>query len=688
MKIYLLVKDKIVIFDTEYVNVNNIIKGIYENKYKIPSDSVLRKYKITQQENINNISKLKYDIYPLYDIHTDDIYLVNKENIIKRIINNDYRFPDSLILKYLEGVLKKRLSDVDNVSRKQDIKFINYQIKKLSLNIEFLENFNIKIFHNRFIKLYDSLDNKEYINTTTCFKPTYDNIIPQFDYVEPYYDLKEMKTLGKIFNIDNEKNQCLEIIKRDIPVSKLIQHQNHILKHDGAGVLQYYSLLGSYKINYYLRELTKTSKYQDDILNNLAIGFANIIKSAPAFDNDIFLYRYISDDSFLSSLKPNDIYIDNGFLSCTRDYRMSMFGKNLMKIKVPKNKTGFALCVELFSHFKKEREVIIAPKTKLKLISKNQQKYNLDVVNLYEFEIIATEQNLEINPKNPIITKKVMNFNLGFTNFLSMKETYEEIKKKYFNEINQVDYFMNGEYRRLIFEEIKVSTVYSTYPYYAKHVEDNNAKNNTEYILYYIKDTQIIFFIEFVVFENESYLFVNMNDYNNYVVKTIHDEITNKEFIKFVKELARIFNIKHVILSCEFVGCYYNVIVAEDKINYLYNKPYSGNYNYEIYMYFKYKKIRFSEFSNIVPLFKKISFLDKYFNMSVDELIKYCTMYELIQYYKSQKEKISVRDFYIYLIENKCYFVQSLANAILIYERKINNDEENIFNSPFYKMIV
>ena len=51
-----------------------------------------------------------------------------------------------------------------------------------------------------------------------------------------------------------------------------------------------------------------------------------------------------------------------------------------------------------------------------------------------------------------------------------------------------------------------------------------------------------------------------------------------------------------------------------------------------------------------------------------------------------KNKKVSVRDFYIYLEENKCYLLSEFSYIISIYEDKINSKdkEQNIFYNPFY----
>ena len=96
------------------------------NIKKIKQDKVLEelynfKYKISEIKEKTIISKLNYKKFPLFDIHSEMIFLIDNESLHDRIINHDYRFPDELIIEYvkkkinyLEKELKKDLIPEDN----------------------------------------------------------------------------------------------------------------------------------------------------------------------------------------------------------------------------------------------------------------------------------------------------------------------------------------------------------------------------------------------------------------------------------------------------------------------------------------------------------------------------------------------------------------------------------------------
>jgi hypothetical protein len=152
----------------------------------------------------------------------------------------------------------------------------------------------------------------------------------------------------------------------------LINHQNYIVENDMVGLVQYYTIQGSYFMNQYMRNMTRY-EYKNEYLEENIKKMWKLVLNAPKFDNEYILYRFVETDEYISNLKIGDIYMDNGFMSTTRDpfYRNDLykFGFILIKIKIPKGIKGVGLCLEMLSHFPEEEEIILPPLTELKLIS-------------------------------------------------------------------------------------------------------------------------------------------------------------------------------------------------------------------------------------------------------------------------------------------------------------------------------
>ena len=684
---------------------NNTINIDLTKNSNIILEKIKEGFNIQNEEFKNKISELEYTKYPLYDINNDEIFLIDKENIYKRIINENYRFPDLFIYEYLKKKNNNYAEELGLIENDEDTNIIISKMNNIKDCIRFLENFDLDKMKNTFIKFYDNLGISKYKELTTCIRPSYTNILPNTYYIKPYYSLIELKKNSIIYENENDKDDeldlCEKSVIRDIDYKKLIRHQKHIIENNGGGILQFYSLIGSYIINNYLRGLNKESIYKNKILDKIIEKFWNIIITSPSFDKEFYIYRFINNDSFLENLEIGDIYKDKGFLSCTRDpYYTSKyfsFGENLMKIKVPKNKIGFGLCLELFSHFGREQEILLAPNTGLKLLKKDSNvKYehtNIDIsIKLkrkYEFEIVSISDYIE-EKKEEIETKKVDKL-YNMTNNKDIYELFEELKEKYLNEIYQVEIKIGNKYYPLIVDKIKTSPVYLAKAYYIESEEEPTE----EIVIYYIENNEIIFFIEigYNKEDERNEIFVNLNNYYNYINQRIEDIFKLDDFFKFLKNIGEYFGVTEIVLSCDFISCeYFRDQRKLHKVIEDYRDILGGNFNFEIYVYFTEKKIRFSEYIKKEIIFPLFDFrrLDKYEKMDMNDIINLSNSYEIKEVLKSLEKKnnnkITVKDFYLYLSDYKCFLVSELSYIIALNEYNKNKEEaeENIFYNPFY----
>src|SRR5439155_2826613 len=90
----------------------------------------------------------------------------------------------------------------------------------------------------------------------------------------------------------------------------------HIIVNNKIGIVQYYSLQGSYFMNKYLRN---PNDYKNELLEKAIFSMWELIDTAPSFDKSYILYRFINDDIYLKYLKIGDTFIDPSFISTTRD---------------------------------------------------------------------------------------------------------------------------------------------------------------------------------------------------------------------------------------------------------------------------------------------------------------------------------------------------------------------------------
>ena len=321
---------------------------------------------------------------PLYDVVSNNVYLIWSENIYSYILRYNYRFVDEDLIQTLKDSPK-------------DIK-----IK------EFMKNYDLDVLKKTYYDLfYKSFTIEEYI--TGCRRPSF---VEGYEHVKPYYTLNELTYLGGIGKIiDKELNKldykninmvCKIISELDIPASTLISHQKHIHKSNKIGLVKYYSLFGSYLLNGYLRD---NHGLVNDMFTNQLNLMNNLVRNAPPFDKDFIVFRFIDNDFFLQKYKVGDIFIDPGFLSTTRNpflYKEKyQFGYILMKIKIPGNIKGLALCIESYSNFPTEEEIILPSSAKLKLINITSTDFNAKdllkrkVKRRYDFEYVLPDEKIE-----------------------------------------------------------------------------------------------------------------------------------------------------------------------------------------------------------------------------------------------------------------------------------------------------
>jgi hypothetical protein len=168
-------------------------------------------------------------------------------------------------------------------------------------------------------------------------------------------------------NFDSD-DICSIISSNEISAKEILSHQIYIQENIAKSYIQLYSLLGSYYWNFYIRNKCFKDLFVEKQIDNLY----SIISKAPEFEKDYWLYRFISDDNYLSHLIPGDTFEETSFISTTRnpfyDPKNNLFGFILIKIKIPKGKEGIGLCIESYSMFQGEEEILLNPAI-LKLVS-------------------------------------------------------------------------------------------------------------------------------------------------------------------------------------------------------------------------------------------------------------------------------------------------------------------------------
>jgi hypothetical protein len=625
-------------------------------------------------ENIKNILSNIEGKIPLYDIYTSNLYLIYPENLYLRVTYNHYRFPTQKLLDSLKDEYKDKKKTGDIIEDRK--------IEKYNLMIKFLNNFNLKILEATFYRVMYKSSPELGKNLLFCKRPSFNKYIHNS---KPYYSRIEIinmaRNMGIIVDLSNLndniiENLCEQVRKNDINQQILIEHQKYIIKSNMLGLIQYYTVQGSSNLNTYLRN-PNFSKIKNDTYNDIIINLWNLCLSAPSFDNSYIIYRFILDDSFLSDLKIGDIFQDKGFMSTTRDpfYKSDLysFGFILLKIRIPKNVKGIGLCLEGCSHFPNEQEIIFPPLTKFKLISRDSDieyfhtdlNINTKIKTKYEFEWISNEKpKINFNNKDD---------NLKLINFTGKPESKSLVLTERIKRFNSMSLSLSGRF--LININGKEFTIIAeNYNSLGAYKNFYGIKTENGYSLYCIHNNYLLFFIEIGNVNNSDQLHVNF--YVRYNTLNKEKIITNTEFITLLSEIGYYFSVDKVVIYSEYKPCFiFNTN----------NDEFTGNYCEDFYLYLKENKKRFFD-ENIIEIELSTAFsyydLDQLKELKIENFfIK--TDNELYQIYeksyKLEYKDASIADYFIWIIENKCYLIDKFLEKLKTIYIKINPFKRDMY---------
>lgn len=703
----------------ELINVgpNDAISKLYYLDARLPNDDEIRKLKCTRtRENAIDFISKQDKYIPLFDIFTSNIYIITKRNVYIRVVHNNYRFPDELIIKHIK---QEKHHEKDPLSLRK--------LRKSKLMLDFLANFNMKILYESYLKVFylysPELGNSSY----TCVRRSF---IPHIGHILPYYTKDEILRLGMNQGIiqlpsgttyidfkDTLTNNdfielCDTVAKNDISAKTLILHQKYIIDNDLAELVQYYTVQGSYFMNKYLRGQPE-STVKNNVLEENISKIWKLILSAPQFDNEYILYRFVQSDAHLKHLKTGDKYVERGFTSTTRDpfYRDESyeFGFVLIKIHIPKNIKGVCLSLELLSHFPKEEEIIFPPLAEFKLINKDNKcayyhintDYIAQIHTRYEFEWV---QNNDIKFSNYVTnddsTPPIDFINIGLRNDITMsiENKIDILLQSYVTQQNQIKCKIGDKYVNVIVEQYDSTGAY-------KHLYSITTPNG--FCLYAFQDGSILFMIEI----GQNQMRVNyINRYSHAKKTHLDDDI----ILYFLASVAYFFGISDIVMYAEYVGCKINTNAHDkDEQTALFIDEYNDNKRIDAYSthqtnhnyiggaycidYYKYLKSNWKRFDNTnahnTELRTLFSFddLDDLKKIKPSQILRKEDRDELYQVYTKvynmdNFNHDNIADFYVWTIENMCYLTKLLVEKFKRYYKTNNPFQKDmyIFGSMTY----
>ena len=493
-----------------------------------------------------------------------------------------------------------------------------------------------------------------------------------FEIINPSNKFIEFDELYKLYN---------KIIKYDFNSSILINNLYYMNDSNLKYLVHYYTFHGSSYFNDYLR---RNDRIRDEFLEKLIYKFWKGILNAPIIKKPKIVYRFLSDDYFLKNLEINDIYMDQGFLSTTRnqfyDIDSNKFGYIMLKINIPENSKG-CLCVETLSLFPEEEEIILPPFSKLKLINKNSD------VKFF---------HIKDNNEEKIIKRYEFDY-LGS----SFKNLIYENKK--IDETPEFDFFKF---------KIKVKTLTNKISYFYEYLSKFNIHNKFNLKL---KNKTILFYCDFYDSTDIYSKFFNLNNPRGFYFYSLDDKGQYQYFI----ELSNILNVNYffrysdnisinideLIEIVSSIGCLIKINTAklrniydsskkfinntikkaEQEKNLKLNSAYNSNYNYDLYSYLKYKTKIFNN-KYLVENFNYF-YLDILEELEIDKILNKNDNDKLYFIFKNiYKNDNNIKDFFIYIIENYWYLINVLINKIekLFFDINVNFEFTYYLNIDSY----
>lgn len=725
----------------EFVSDDEVLSKLYFSDIshmQFPTRSKIEKYLETHNDNITsffkdiddgiqlikeNISKIDNKI-PLYDIHTENLYIIPNTEIYDCVINKQFRFPDKKLLfslqekkvdieqeiqqlKQLSDKAEKELTNgknITDINKKYSLPFQKTRILsrtkwKIELCLQFMDAFDLDILFNTYTRalyLYSSKLGKE---ITICQRPSYS---PSLTHIKPYYSKSEVTKMATNTNIipathvvssrTELQKLCKNIRENDISYKVLIEHQIHIIKNKMIGLVQHYSMHGSYFMNQYLRGQS-SYKSQNEYLETQIKLIWYLINTSPPFDKDYILYRFVATDEFVSQLKIGDIFTEKGFMSTTRDpfYKNDnyKFGWILMKIKLPKSISGCALCIETISQFQNEQEIILPPNTQFKLINKDNNCTYLHtddnigrmIKTKYEFEVVGkSEIILPIRLPTTEPLKHIDFLTLPKISSLTVSEKIQSFMKRYVNEMGLFEVTIGDDICVLKAEWYDSTNAYK--PFYS--IVSKNG-----FSIYYIHKNHVAFMIELGEEQGTPYMCVNY--YMKHSTLDKDRTLGTDQYITFLATIAYHFDIPIVTLYADYLSCDYLGQIDEDNI---YTRFYGGTYCADMYQYLKNGIKKYSNIGvtalEMKPVFT-YHMLDQLKNIRADTIIKKDDILGLddrvyqiyTKIYKQYEPEINhnLAKFYTWYVENYCY---SLPDLLKKFEKIPEYKQSNPFKYDYY----
>lgn len=630
---------------------SNLIKKIFSNEIKLK-----------KKEDKIKLSKFN-EIIPMFDIYSQKIYPINKENIHYRLIDCHYRFINDEIKNWIKNKFNKEK---------------NLQLKKiLELNLEIISNYDLETLEKTSYEAFYKYSPELGLNVSICKRNSFHKYI---NFLNPYYSKIELIKLGqnmgiikqfdqkKILNKELHYKICKKISNNDISRNEIKKFNDYLIKEKCLSWLCFYSFTGSYLMNNFLRD--KEGIINKHLYNGLN-KINNVIKNAPSLDKDYFFYRFIADDDFLKDLKIGQTFVDNGFLSTTRDpfYNPGIdqkFGLILVKIHIPKKTKGVGIFIENFSLFPKEEEFILPPFTKLKLLSKDDKfkyyhinnDFEENIKIKYEFEVKSFDYNKIKKMNYTDLEIPEININDDF-----QSEDIFTTLKRFISNVNVLDDFIiNLNEKEYIFDYQWFDSTDTYSKYYYNTINDG---------------------VIFTYYEN-GFPLISIECGDKMVVNYLQ-----KYFIYDSKSIIDLDSLINIIAIFAKLLLYKNVILFTDYKKFAELETYSKNEEYSDLLHTKLYNDYLYQYCLNIKNNKKNKKLNKYIEYKygvwkLNKILNEKIPKELNNKLPDNLKNIKFYNLIIEIIEKHFYLYNKLESWLNKYANNLIEDNYFIFDTEYY----
>lgn len=686
---------------------HRVIDELYYKLARVPKVSELPKgYDTKYITELRKQISLREEYIPLFDIYTKNIYLIEPDNLYVRIAKNDFRLPDEETMRLVKQQLVRYEKIIKGYKKSDVPKYYTYYVEQLNKHINFLSSFDFDTLRKTFYRMFFK-NNPSIRDLTTCRRPSFWPALRN----KPYYTKTQLLNMALNMNLKIDVNNleavCNKVADNDITAKVLNDHVRFLRGNNTKSFIQTYTFVGSHAYNSYLRfESQRDLLLEKDIHNMWAI-----IRKAPEFDKDYYVYRFVNDSSYLEGLKVGDYYNEKSFISTTRnpfyDPKNNIFGYVLIKIRIPKNIAGIGLCLESYSFFPDEEEILLAP-GKLKLTKKDdnftyyhpnaaaqskiQKKYEFDYVEAIKQSPLSFTKDYEVvNIKIP---------NIDFTTLRIPGKTIKDKTNIFYNDI-----VATYNYRKYFSSQIGTSK-YIFQVYYREDVRAYDKYfflQKVDHMYWVIQDentAEILLFMEIREKISVNFIFKYTGHSNPF---------PEDDFLTFLANVAYAFQINEVIIHDDYtsyekiadrilqtnnlnqddfnnpdthaqhlmsaVSKFYPV----DLMNFIISKG-----NYVVGDIDKTYRPRFAS-DSLKPFIKKSDIIElgDIKAMDVLDTNENNPITKLYMKFNKEYKLVSALDFYLYLHFNYFYFVKIYNKYLMKYYDK-NLRPTNLWDANFY----